>query len=62
MAQIDREALVALYNATDGAKWRNNRNWNTNAALSQCYGVKVDTQGRVVELSLGFNKLRGILI
>ncbi|CAN0535768.1 unnamed protein product, partial [Ectocarpus sp. 8 AP-2014] len=39
MAQTDRKALVALYNATGGAKWRDNRNWNTSAALSQWYGV-----------------------
>ncbi|CAM9560167.1 unnamed protein product [Ectocarpus sp. 13 AM-2016] len=61
MAQTDREALVALYNATGVAEWRNNRNWNTSAALSQWYGVEVNSQGRVVKLILGFNDLQGIL-
>lgn len=62
MAQTDRKALVALYNATGGAKWRNKRNWNTSAALSQWYGVEVNSQGRVVELSLGRNNLQGIIL
>ncbi|CAB1108811.1 unnamed protein product [Ectocarpus sp. CCAP 1310/34] len=35
MVQTDRKALVALYNATGGAKWEHTRNWNTSAALSQ---------------------------
>ncbi|CAB1114530.1 unnamed protein product [Ectocarpus sp. CCAP 1310/34] len=61
MAQPDREALVALYNATGGAKWENKRNWNTRAALSQWYGVEVDSQGRVVTLSLAGNNLQGTI-
>ena len=28
-AMRDREALVALYNATGGANWRSNGNWLT---------------------------------
>lgn len=59
MAQTDRQALVAFYNATDGAAWANNENWNTNAALFRWYGVKVNTNGRVVELRLEGNNLRG---
>ena len=30
-AATDRAALVALYNATGGANWRNNGNWLSNA-------------------------------
>ncbi|CBN79919.1 Hypothetical leucine rich repeat protein [Ectocarpus siliculosus] len=59
MAQTDREALVALYTAIGGAKWRNNRNWNTSAALSQWHGVEVNSQGRVVNLFLWDNNLQG---
>ncbi|CAN0451443.1 unnamed protein product, partial [Pylaiella littoralis] len=61
MAETDRAALVALYNATGGAKWYNNRNWCTNATLSQWYGVDVDTQGRVVKLALNSNNLQGAI-
>lgn len=61
MAQTDRKALVALYTATGGAKWKNKRNWNSNAALSQWYGVEVDAQGRVAKLLLSSNNLQGII-
>ncbi|CAM9357319.1 unnamed protein product, partial [Ectocarpus sp. 6 AP-2014] len=61
MPQTDRKALVALYNATSWAKWRNNRNWSNSAALSQWHGVEVNHQGRVVRLFLWDNDLQGPL-
>lgn len=61
MAQTDRKALVALYNATRGAQWKENHNWNTDADLSQWHGVEVNDQDRVVALSLANNGLEGIL-
>ena len=61
MAQTDRAALVALYDATDGPYWKNKTHWGTHADLSDWYGVTANEQGRVVELSLGANNLRGIL-
>ena len=48
----DRAALVALYNATDGANWVNNENWLTEAPLEGWYGVDTDESGRVVRLDL----------
>ena len=60
-AYMDREALVALYNATDGANWRENTNWLSSAPLDDWYGVKTDSDGRVVEVSLWLNKLEGEL-
>lgn len=60
-ANMDREALVALYNATDGDNWRANANWLTSAPLDDWYGVKTDSDGRVVEVSLWLNKLEGEL-
>eukprot|EP00752_Nemacystus_decipiens_P017045 g15262.t1 len=59
MAQTDREALVALYIATDGPNWENKTNWDTDADLSAWFGVTANDQGRVVELSLSGNNLRG---
>ena len=56
---LDRAALVALYNATNGAGWTNNANWNTNAPLDQWFGVNTDADGRVVDLTLGNNNLTG---
>eukprot|EP00903_Cladosiphon_okamuranus_P006480 g6339.t1 len=59
MASTDRAALVALYNATDGANWTNNTNWNTAAPLEQWRGVTANDQGRVVNLKLYSNNLKG---
>lgn len=59
MASTDRDALVVLYNATDGAHWRENTNWNTDADLRLWHGIKVNDQGRVVGLDLSGNYLRG---
>ena len=55
----DRAALVALYNATDGANWTNNTNWLSTEALSEWYGIRTDASDRVVQLSLIQNELSG---
>ena len=57
--QNDHAALVALYNATDGANWWNSTNWLTYAPLGEWYGVTTDEDGRVTELGLSVNKLIG---
>eukprot|EP00752_Nemacystus_decipiens_P016125 g14419.t2 len=59
MAQTDREALVVLFNATDGLNWKENANWDTHADLSKWYGVQANDQGRVVVLALFSNNLQG---
>ena len=55
----DRAALEALYNATDGANWRNKGGWLTTAPMSQWHGVNTDSTGRVTELGLSNNGLSG---
>ena len=55
----DRDALVALYNATAGANWVNNTGWLTAAPIGEWHGVTTDGDGRVVRLSLSFNELTG---
>ena len=55
----DREALVALYDATGGANWTNSTNWKTAAPLGEWYGVTTDAADRVTRLSLGDNGLTG---
>ena len=57
----DRLALVALYNATDGANWTNNTNWLSNEALSEWFGVSTDVNGRVTRLYLHLNGLNGVI-
>ena len=49
---LDRAALVALYNAMDGPNWVDNTNWLTDAPLGEWYGVRADRQGRVIWLDL----------
>ena len=55
----DRAALVALYHATDGPNWDNNRNWLSDRPPGAWHGVTTDGDGRVTELLLGYNQLSG---
>ena len=57
----DRGVLVELYNATDGANWTDNTNWNSSAPLWEWYGVNTDGAGRVTGLHLGENQLSGTI-
>ena len=53
----EREALVALYEATDGPNWTMNTNWLTDHGLAW-HGVRV-IDGHVTELDLRSNGLSG---
>ncbi len=55
----EREALVALYEATDGPNWTMNTNWLTDHGLAW-HGVRV-IDGHVTELDLRSNGLSGEL-
>ena len=55
----DRDALVALYRATNGPCWERKTKWCTNAPLSEWPGVGVNEEGRVVQLTLSSNNLQG---
>ena len=57
--ETDREALVALYNATDGPNWANNENWLSGDPIGEWYGVRTDDNGRVTWLFLYENRLSG---
>ena len=56
---LDRQALIALYNATNGPNWTNNTNWATTKHLDQWYGVRTDQTGGVTALLLAGNGLHG---
>jgi len=56
---IDSLALIALYNATDGINWGNQ--WDFNQPIDTWYGVTLDANGRVKDLHLGRNGLKGNL-
>ena len=55
----DREALVALYDATDGDNWNDNTNWKSDKPLDQWYGIYTDGNGRVRWIDILNNKLTG---
>ena len=55
----DRAALVALYNATKGARWSTRTNWLSGRPLDEWRGVTTNSDGRVTELELGNNQLTG---
>ena len=57
----ERDALVALYNATDGANWSDNSNWLSAEPLGDWYGVTTDADGRVTSVLLGKNSLSGTI-
>ena len=55
----DREILEALYDATRGEEWAQRDGWLTGAPLGDWHGVTTDGAGRVDELALYGNNLRG---
>ena len=54
----EREALMDLYNSTDGANWKNNENWGSDKPVSEWYGVWTE-RGHVYHLDLSDNGLKG---
>ena len=58
-AATDRDALVALYNSTNGNVWRNNDNWLSQTPIGQWHGVTTDANGRVTKIDLRENQLSG---
>ena len=57
--ETDREALVALYNATDGENWNQSDNWLSDAPLGEWEGVVTNDDGRITEMQLHTNALSG---
>lgn len=56
---LEREALIALYNATGGDNWNNNENWCSNKPIRDWYGVTCNFDGYVSQLWLNNNNLVG---
>ena len=53
----DEDALIALYQATNGDNWVSNQNWLSNKPIGTWYGVITDENDRVIELDLSDNEL-----
>lgn len=56
----DSLALVAFYQATQGASWRRNDHW-LDTPVHEWYGVKLDGDGKVISLELSANAINGQL-
>ena len=54
-----RDALVALYNATNGDNWRGKDNWLSDSPVDNWFGVYASNDGCVNGLSLLDNQLSG---
>lgn len=62
--QIERDALMALYNSTDGPNWTNHTNWGTSAPVADWHGITVENVAgtdHVITLNLPANNLIGNL-
>ncbi len=57
---VERDALIALYNSTDGANWGQNSNW-LGAVGTECTWAEVTCAGGhvVTSLNLRSNQLSG---
>ena len=55
----ERSDLVKLYEALGGESWTESANWGTDAPLENWFGIRVDSAGRVTEILMRDNNLRG---
>ena len=60
-AELDRAALVALYDNAGGDGWYLTTNWKTSQPLSAWFGVDTDAAGRVTVLNLNSINMVGTL-
>ena len=59
--QTEKDALLALYNSTNGSNWTNKTGWNFSTPVtSGWYGITV-TEGHVTGINLSNNKLSGTI-
>ncbi len=58
VAATEYEALIDLYESTEGDEWSDNTNWCTDAPLEEWYGVITNSDGTIKELNLGNNELQ----
>ena len=60
-----KDAMIALYYATDGANWKHNDGWLTDPDMCNWYGVgscwSIGNEQRIISLDLSDNNLRGTL-
>ena len=60
VSQLQKDALIAIYNATNGASWNDSTNWLSAQPVSEWYGVTV-TGNKISRLAFDGNNLTGNL-
>lgn len=58
---FQRDALITLYENTNGTEWTKSNNWNTFKPLSEWYGITTNEIGQVTGIDLVNNNLSGTL-
>jgi Leucine-rich repeat (LRR) protein len=58
---IEREALIAMYNSTDGANWSNNNNWLGPVGTECTWRGVLCSGGHVSSLDMQYNLISGSL-
>jgi Leucine-rich repeat (LRR) protein len=58
---VERAALVNLYNSTNGSGWTNKTNWLTGAGECTWYGVACDAGSNLSHIVLRYNQLNGTI-
>ena len=56
---LEREALIAIYNALDGDNWINNENWCSDKPVGEWYGIYTHNDGTIRNFHLENNCLTG---
>lgn len=54
----EKEILVKLYDACNGAEWKVSRNWNSNTDICDWHGIGCK-DGKIILINLGANNLSG---
>ncbi|MDE2763015.1 MAG: hypothetical protein OXQ94_06550 [Gemmatimonadota bacterium] len=57
----EREVLIALFESAGGLDWWNWSGWGGDGDIDTWYGVETDSAGRVTEIQLDRNNLRGTI-
>src|SRR5690606_9734682 len=60
--ELERDALIILYNTLFGDSWYNNSGWKTGGVFSDVvtndwYGITVNEDGRVIKIELSDNNV-----
>ena len=59
--KTEREALMDLYNSTNGASWVNNTNWGSDKPVSEWFGIQCNADGTIWDIDLRQNNLQGTI-